>query len=117
VRFRQLLAQPALSVISPTLGLRRDLGDGAALEVVRVGDDAEGLSLRLSYGHVSVYLDGDGDQPVIPETSATVRRVGRHGDAKAATPELLDTLSPQFAIISVGANNRGGLRAPRRWRA
>jgi beta-lactamase superfamily II metal-dependent hydrolase len=73
---------------------------------VRVGDDAEGVSLRLSYGQVSVYLDGDGDQPVAPDDTATVLRVGRHGDAKAATPKLLDALGPQFAIISVGAYNR-----------
>ena len=67
----------------------------------------EGVSLRLSYGQVSVYLDGDGEQPVTPDDTATVLRAGRHGDAKAATPELLNALSPQFAIISVGANNRG----------
>jgi beta-lactamase superfamily II metal-dependent hydrolase len=71
------------------------------LEVVRVGDDAEGLSLRLSCGHVSVYLDGDGQQAVSPDATATVLRVGRHGGAKSANAELLDALVPQFAIISV----------------
>ena len=77
------------------------------LEVVRVGDDADGLSLRLSYGTLSVYLDGDGDQPVTFDAPATVLRVGRHGDAKAAAPALLDALSPSIAIISVGATPRG----------
>jgi hypothetical protein len=79
----------------------------AALEVVRVGDDAEGLSLRLSYGQVSVYGDGGETQELAsaPDAVATVLRVGRHGDAKAATPQLLTALAPQFAIISVGVNN------------
>ena len=44
------------------------------LEVVRVGDDAEGLSVRMSYGQVSVYLDGDGEQPVTPDATASVLR-------------------------------------------
>jgi competence protein ComEC len=100
-------AAQALGIISPTLGLRLDVGDGVVLEVVHVGDDPEGVSLRLSYGQVSVYLDGDGEQPVTRDDTATVLRVGRHGDAKAATPEMLNALAPQFAIISVGANNRG----------
>jgi hypothetical protein len=98
-------AAQALGIISPTLGLRLDVGDDVVLEVVHVGDDPEGVSLRLSYGQVGVYLDGDGEQPVTPDDTATVLRVGRHGDAKATTPELLNALSPQFAIISVGANN------------
>lgn len=57
---------------------------------------------------MSVYFDGDGAQAVTPDAPATVLSVGRHGDAKAAKPELLSALAPQFAVISVGANNRGG---------
>ena len=100
-------ADLTLGVISPTLGLRLDLGDGVMLEVVRVGDETEGSSLRLSYGTLSVYFDGDGVQPITPDAPVTVLRVGRHGDAKAASPELLDALSPSVAIISVGASTRG----------
>jgi beta-lactamase superfamily II metal-dependent hydrolase len=38
-----------------------------------------------------------------------VLRVGRHVDGRAATPPLLTALAPQFAIISVDANNRSGV--------
>ena len=106
-RWRELVAAQGIALTAPVEGERIELGDGVELEVVQVSADS-GLALRLRYGRVSIYFEGEGAPAVLPDEAAAVLRVGRHGDSQAASQALLDALSPQWAVISLGANPPAG---------
>lgn len=75
----------------------------------------DSLVLRVSYRESSVLLEGDAEKQVerriaaLHHPRATLLKVGHHGSNNATTPELVDSASPQFAIISVGTGNSFGL--------
>jgi competence protein ComEC len=83
-----------------------------------VGDQPrnnDSMVLRASYGETSVLLEGDAEKQVeryvasISHPTASLLKVGHHGSANATTEELVDSVHPQFAIISVGSQNSFGL--------
>ena len=83
-----------------------------------IGDHAQNndsMVLRVSYLDSSILLEGDAEKKVeryIAGTEpcrATLLKVGHHGSVHATTPELMATIKPQFAVISVGAGNSFGL--------
>ena len=81
----------------------------------RVRDD-DALVLRVTYGANSIYLPGDSGKRVEDQlapglTPVDLLKVAHHGSVTSTTPELLDALSPKFAVISVGAQN--SFRHPR----
>src|SRR5438093_235969 len=59
-RWRTLSLQQGQGLITASDGTAIDLGDGVQLVVVHAGAESEGLTLRLNYGNVSFYFDGDG---------------------------------------------------------
>jgi competence protein ComEC len=75
----------------------------------------DSMVLRVSYGETSALLEGDAEKTVERRTvalhhpSANLLKVGHHGSANATTAELMDSVRPQFAIISVGSGNSFGL--------
>jgi competence protein ComEC len=75
----------------------------------------DSMVLRVSYGESSVLLEGDAQKPVerrvaaLHHPTANLLRVGHHGSANATTPELIASVKPEFAIISVGSGNSFGL--------
>ena len=75
----------------------------------------DSMVLRVSYGDSSVLLEGDAEKQVerrvaaLYHPSANLVKVGHHGSANATTPELVASVKPQFAIISVGSGNSFGL--------
>ena len=75
----------------------------------------DSLVLRLTYGKSSVLLEGDAEKQVerriaaSHHPSATLLKVGHHGSATATTSELLDSVKPAYAVISVGSGNWFGL--------
>jgi competence protein ComEC len=78
----------------------------------------DSMVLRVSYLASSVLLEGDAERPVerriaaLHHPSASLLKVGHHGSANATSPELVASVLPQFAIVSVGSGNSFGL--PRR---
>lgn len=83
-----------------------------------VGDEPrnnDSMVLRASYGETSVLLEGDAEKQVeryvvlMSHPAASLLKVGHHGSANATTEELVDSVHPQFAIISVGSQNSFGL--------
>jgi competence protein ComEC len=83
-----------------------------------VGDHAENndsMVLRVSYGDTAVLLEGDAEKKVerqiagIEHPQANLLKVGHHGSAKATTAELISTVRPEFAVVSVGSGNSFGL--------
>jgi competence protein ComEC len=75
----------------------------------------DSMVLRVSYRDTAVLLEGDAEKQVerriaeIEHPTATLLKVGHHGSANATTPELIASVKPEFAVISVGSGNSFGL--------
>lgn len=102
-------------------GTSLDLGEGATVEVLNPPDrlfegaNDNSIVLRVSCGNASILLMGDAERAAIgsileaevPLRSA-VLKVGHHGSSDATTRDLLQTVGPRYALISVGADNEYG---------
>ncbi len=119
----------ASRVIYAVAGTHLDLGYGAQLDVLhpaatpiaaRSPGNDNGLVLRLSWGKASFLLVGDlsaeGEAYLLRQEGlpldCTVLKVGHHGAREGTTLRFLEAVSPQVAVISVGAGNRFGHPAP-----
>jgi competence protein ComEC len=75
----------------------------------------DSMVLQVSCGDSSVLLEGDAEKQVeryVTEhshLSANLIKIGHHGSATATTPEMLTTVKPTLAVISVGLGNSFGL--------
>ncbi len=75
----------------------------------------DSMVLRVSYDESSVLLEGDAEKQAerhvaaLHHPSANLLKVGHHGSNNASTAELLASVKPQFAVISVGSGNTFGL--------
>jgi len=75
----------------------------------------DSMVLRVSYGETSVLLEGDAEKAVerriaaLHHPHADLLKVGHHGSATSTTPEILESVKPSFAIISVGYRTSFGL--------
>jgi len=75
----------------------------------------DSMVLRVSYGETSVLLEGDAEKAVerriaaLHHPHADLLKVGHHGSATSTTPEILESVKPAFAIISVGYRTSFGL--------
>ena len=83
-----------------------------------VGDkpqNTDSMVLNVSYGQSSLLLEGDAQKRTerrivaLEHPKASLLKVGHHGSTNATAEELIDTIKPEFAIISVGAGNSFGL--------
>ena len=107
--------------------------DGVKLRLYRAGDEqdpamdaraghasenARSTVVRVEYGQHSFLLTGDlegkSEKKIITEgvPASTVLKVGHHGSKQSCQPEFLSRIAPQFAVISVGADNPFGHPAP-----
>lgn len=71
------------------------------------------MVMRLAYGGSAVFTEGDADQRIERAFSPSVKpvdilKVGHNGSATSTAPELLSSLKPNWAVISVGAHNSFG---------
>lgn len=75
----------------------------------------DSMVLQMSYGETSVMLEGDAEKAVerriasLHHPKADLLKVGHHGSATSTTAEILESLHPHFAVISVGFRNPFGL--------
>lgn len=76
--------------------------------------DEPGLIVRGSCGNFDVLITGDADgfserryMEIFTLQDVELLLVGHHGSKYSACEELLDSITPQCAIISVGANTYG----------
>jgi competence protein ComEC len=74
----------------------------------------DSLVLHFSYGDSSCLLEGDAEKTVEQNVTsryhprADLLKVAHNGSLTSTTPELLASLHPRWAIISVGARNTFG---------
>ena len=115
-----------LQPVALTAGDRFDLGDGIRLEVLHPAADVwatdandDSVVLRLTWHQASFLLTGDvattGEQAILASgqpLDATVLKVAHHGSNGSTGAPFLAAVQPQFAVLSVGADNRYGHPAP-----
>lgn len=104
-------------------GMDIDLGGGAHLNILFPDRDVSGLSTnegsivaKLVYGDTSVLLTGDAPQNIEKylvaldgkDLDADILKVGHHGSRTSTSPELLAAVTPVYAVISAGENNKYG---------
>ncbi len=68
------------------------------------------LVMKITYGNTSALLEGDAEKKAErhiaeEDARADLLKVAHHGSATSTIPEFLNAVHPQFAVISVGANN------------
>jgi beta-lactamase superfamily II metal-dependent hydrolase len=133
-RMLRAINEKHIKFITAKKGMKFDLDSGVRLEVlnpegngqwitkVRPGgsvENANSVVLRLSYGNFSMLFTGDAEtetEDVMMDSGAPLRsqvlKVGHHGSRYATSARFLKAVSPEAAVISVGANNRYGHPAP-----
>ncbi len=105
-------------------GVKIDLGAGAVIDILFPDRDVSNwttndgsIVARLSYGKNSVMLTGDATKKtegiVLSENppqslKSDILKVGHHGSKTSSSPEFVQAVSPTYAIISDGKNNKYG---------
>ncbi|MCK9344649.1 MAG: MBL fold metallo-hydrolase [Candidatus Pacebacteria bacterium] len=104
-------------------GERIILDDGVVLEVLFPNKNAKGwdtntssIVARLSYGSTSFLLTGDSPQSIEQylinkesgKINADVLKLAHHGSKTASSKLFLSAVDPEYAVISVGKDNKYG---------
>ncbi len=81
-------------------------------------ENGQSTIVQVEYGRHSFLLTGDlegeSEKKLMQEAllQSTVLKVGHHGGRKSTQAVFLNRVAPQYAVISVGADNRFGHPAP-----
>jgi competence protein ComEC len=119
------LEEAGIPRLAVRAGDRLDLGEGIVLEMLHppsplmTGTDADdnnnSLVLRLTWDEVEFLLTGDigteAEQLLLgskQDLSADLLKVAHHGSGDSSSSEFLSVVSPSYAVISVGEDNRFG---------
>lgn len=115
-KVEQQLSVNGAKIVVPSKGAKYKLGS-ADVEVVDVGDDLsknESLVLLITYGQTTFLFTGDiehnMEEQICEEKNdnfpVTLLKVSHHGSDTSTSIRFLRMLNPQYAVISVGRNNR-----------
>ena len=117
--FKKYTEQKGLTIETPAFGDVWSLGN-ASITVLAPFDNSENdndssIVLKVQHNNVSFLLMGDAgtltEQQLISrgvDISATVLKVGHHGDDQGTGYQFLREVMPQYAVISVGTDNGYG---------
>ena len=105
-------------------GMRLDIGGGAVIDILfpdrNVAEWATNdgsVVARLSYGRTSIMLTGDAPlktEKIIlsenrqTELASTILKVGHHGSRTSSSVSFVKAVSPTYALISDGKDNKYG---------
>lgn len=127
--WQDAVVQEGAKNIEAIAGKIINLGDGVTLTVLHpfesvVGDNPknphdDGVVMMLEYKDLKVMLTGDMETKVERRLILTgenldsdVLKVGHHGSKTSTSEEFLSAVSPEVAVIQVGAKNRYGHPSP-----
>ncbi len=123
--WQEAVVKEEASVIEPVAGRTIDLGNDATITILHPAESLSGKVMEkvnnnsviamLTYGETEVLLTGDIEakterQIILSEADidADILKVAHHGSKTSTTEEFLSAISPQVAVIQVGAKNRYG---------
>jgi len=123
--WNEAVAQEKVDDIEAIAGKVIDLGGGVTLTILHplesvVGDNPKNphedvVVVMLKYGELEVMLTGDMEEEVERRLilegynlHSDVLKIGHHGSKTSTSEEFLSAVSPEVAIIQVGAKNRYG---------
>ncbi len=111
------LTEAEIPMVEAQSGHSLDLGDGASLKVIAIGD--HGAVMQLEYGSFSFLLAPGADPKLVTEfmrggriRPVTALLLPDSGNESVNPPQWLEQLQPQVALISVGAGNLDGFPSP-----
>lgn len=128
--YKTALTQSGAHYEKSAAGAKYDLGDGVRIAVLgpteplftkdqmKTGGNlpnANSVVLRLDYGDFSMLLTGDAEEQtehrmLTKDLNLRARflKVGHHGSKYASSPDFIDRVKPEVAIVSCGDWNRYG---------
>lgn len=105
-------------------GMRLHIGDGAFIDILFPDRDVSSwttndgsIVARLVYGKTSIMLTGDAtkktEKIILSENlpsqiKSNILKVGHHGSRTSSSLDFIKAVSPTFALISDGKNNKYG---------
>lgn len=111
------ITEAGIPMLEAQAGHTLDLGGGALLEVITLGD--HGTALLLTYADFRLLLAPGADPQLMTELlgqhqidAVTAVLLPDGGYERVNPPELVEQLQPQLALISVGAGNLRDLPSP-----
>ena len=96
------LGKASAEIVSPDGIIYEDLNNYSVSLLIRHGDNSFLLTGDSEYEAEYAMLSGDRLQKV------TLYKAGHHGSSHSSSPEFLDMVRPQVAVISCGAENPYG---------
>jgi len=121
--FEDAVKQKNIPEVLARRGMRLNLQDGVYLEILFPVGDVSGwdtndacIVAKLVYGKSSFLFMGDSPQKIekylvsvsTEGLDADVLKVGHHGSKTSSSELLVGYTSPEYAVISVGADNKYG---------
>ncbi len=115
------ISKKGLSITKPNVGDKYDL-NGALVTVLAPNGQGYysmndySIVVRLEYGENSFLLTGDAEETSEIEMvdknadilSVDLLKLGHHGSITSTSKEFLDAVDPEYAVITVGRENRYG---------
>lgn len=105
-------------------GMKLNLGGGAIIDILFPDRDVSywstndgSIVAKLSYGDTSVMLTGDAtlktekiilEKNSLQKLDSDILKVGHHGSRTSSSPEFVKAVSPSYAFISDGKDNKYG---------
>lgn len=120
---KDIIKNKNITTVTAKRGQVIDLGGGAYMEILFPDRDVSGLSandgsiiMKLVYGETSVLLTGDTtsriEEYVVElygdKLDSTILKAGHHGSKTSNTEILVNKVTPEWTVISSGANNSYG---------
>jgi competence protein ComEC len=122
--FKDEIKKQKIPDILARKGMRLDIGGGAVIDILFPDRDISSWATndgsvvaRLTYGKTSIMLTGDAsiktEKIILSENtsaqlSSTILKVGHHGSRTSTSPLFVKAVSPIYAFISDGKDNKYG---------
>lgn len=127
--FQEIAQQKAATIILAKTGDYLDLDNGCRLNILFPFSNISGQDFKninnssivseLSCAKEKILLMGDAETPVekelmanYPGLQARILKLGHHGSKTASSPEFIEQINPDLAVISVGKDNKYNLPSP-----
>lgn len=115
-----VIADKGMKITMPKVGDTYTLGAAAFQILAPAGDYGDDLNnwsvgIRLSYKNIHLVMCGDAEKEAESDIvkynkdlQADVLKAGHHGSSTSTSDELLDAVSPTYAVIQCGEDNSYG---------